>query len=291
MSDSAHFCADWLALREPIDHAARNRALEQRLVAALPNRSPLSVIDLGSGSGSNLRHLAARLQHRSQVWTLLDHDQALLERADQTTNDRIKSDRLDLVVKTQRVDLSRMDSFSTSGPDLVTASALLDLVSLDWIDHFAAQLIDWQAPVLMALSVDGQREFINRSCTKYVSADDEHMRKLFNQHQRQAKGLGRSNALGPDAVPALAERLTQHPFDVDTANSPWILSAGSHEARTLGVELLADWANAARAMASSPNADATSSEITYWQQRRLEQLTQGELGLRIGHLDLLALPR
>ena len=52
------FAAAWLALREPYDHAARSAALADRFAAAV-GKAP-HLLDLGCGTGSNLRYLAAR---------------------------------------------------------------------------------------------------------------------------------------------------------------------------------------------------------------------------------------
>ena len=66
------FSADWLALREPADHAAR-------AAPGSPPRSPLSRAtrrprpvrcDLAAGTGSNVRYLTARGCRHVQQWTL-----------------------------------------------------------------------------------------------------------------------------------------------------------------------------------------------------------------------------
>ena len=51
------FSADWLTLREPADHRARNPALVEALARHLGGRA-VRVTDLGCGTGSNLRALA-----------------------------------------------------------------------------------------------------------------------------------------------------------------------------------------------------------------------------------------
>ena len=72
------FAADWLALREPFDHAARSVALAQRLADRLPARPQL--VDLAGGTGSMFRFLAPIIG-RGQDWTLVDADAALLDDA------------------------------------------------------------------------------------------------------------------------------------------------------------------------------------------------------------------
>ena len=72
------FAADWLALREPFDHAARSVALARRLADRLPTRPRL--VDLGGGTGSMFRFLAPIIG-RGQDWILVDADAALLDDA------------------------------------------------------------------------------------------------------------------------------------------------------------------------------------------------------------------
>jgi trans-aconitate methyltransferase len=74
------FSAEWLALREPADRRARSRALVAELRSVFAGRDTAAVIDLGCGTGSNLRALAASLPRR-QSWRLVDRDPALLSAA------------------------------------------------------------------------------------------------------------------------------------------------------------------------------------------------------------------
>ena len=59
------FAPDWLALREPYDHAARSAALADRFAAAVGATPHL--IDLGCGTGANLRYLAPRIAGRAAL--------------------------------------------------------------------------------------------------------------------------------------------------------------------------------------------------------------------------------
>src|SRR3989442_11585584 len=73
--------SDWLALREPADVAARSAALTRAVVAKLPRDRPLRAVDLGTGTGSNVRYLARHLPSDEQQWLLVDHDSSLLAEA------------------------------------------------------------------------------------------------------------------------------------------------------------------------------------------------------------------
>ncbi len=77
MSD---FSPEWLDLRETADVRARSSDVADAVAARFALRDELRVLDLGSGTGANLRAIASLLPTR-QTWKLVDHDPALLARA------------------------------------------------------------------------------------------------------------------------------------------------------------------------------------------------------------------
>ena len=74
------FSAQWLALREPYDRAARNITVIEAMLAAFRGQSSISVVDLACGTGSTLRAIGPRLPVR-QNWRLVDNDLGLLAQA------------------------------------------------------------------------------------------------------------------------------------------------------------------------------------------------------------------
>ena len=74
---SADSLSRWLALREPADILARSAALTKAIVARLPPERPLRILDLGSGTGANVRYLSSRLPVPQQ-WLVVDRDADLL---------------------------------------------------------------------------------------------------------------------------------------------------------------------------------------------------------------------
>jgi hypothetical protein len=264
-----HFTADWLALREPADHAARSARLSRAIADAVRLHGELRVLDLGAGAGSNMRYLAAQLP-ASQRWRLVDRDAALLAQASRAPIPNVSA------IDMRQLDLAGIADEPMralfEGQALVTASALLDLVSERWLLALAARCREAGAAALFALSYDGRIE-----CAP-ADDDDEFVRQLVNEHQRRDKGFGA--ALGPAATDCAERAFTARGYRVQRDRSDWMLRA---EARELQRELIDGWAQAAIEMTPE-----RSAAIDAWRGRRVAHVTNGRSALRVGHEDLAA---
>lgn len=249
------FSADWLALREPADLAARDADLLRRAVqAAGPN--PL-IVDLGCGTGATWRAMAQHLPKDAR-WRFVDNDPALLAHA---------ASQAGIGAELVEADIADIDALPLDGATLVTASALLDLVSEAWLRALAARL---QAPLYAALNYDGIMNWTPED------PRDAGITDAFNRHQRSDKGLG--PALGPDAASCAAEVLGVAGFDVQQGQSPWRLGPDMADLQTA---LTSGIAQAAR--------DAGAQDADLWGQMRRKAAR--ETHCVIGHLDILALPK
>jgi SAM-dependent methyltransferase len=263
----SRFAHDWLTLREPYDRAARSSALADRLASALG--SAPRVVDLGCGTGANLRYLAPKLAQQ-QRWLCLDRDRDLLARAEAAFGRWRSESEWQGEVRFAALDLATgLDSLTLDGA-AVTASALLDLASAAWLDRLAERCR--RAPVLMALSFDGRLSW------HPALAEDALVGDAFLQHQRSDKGFG--PALGPDAAFHLASRLEAVGQRVATEASDWRLGPADRA-------LLEATLNGVIAAAAEVQDD---QQLATWANQRRRQLAQGDLGLIVGHVDLLALP-
>ena len=262
------FSAEWLSLREPADHAARSLSLTQAVFDALSGDAPLRILDLAAGTGSSLRYLTDTwLGPTRQVrpdWLLVDHDPALLARVPASPD-----------VETRCLDLSTLDAGAIfEGRSLVTASALLDLVSEEWLRALAARCAESGAAVLFALNYDGRI-----ICTP-EDPDDAAVVALVNEHQRTDKGFG--PALGPDATDVAARCFEAAGYHVRRAASDWLLAP---ESRALQSQLIEGWAQAASEM--SP---VRARVIDGWRDRRLAHVAAGWSEITVGHDDFAAWP-
>jgi len=281
------FSADWLALREPFDAAARAGALVAELCTHLTRGAPLEVLDLGAGAGSNLRHLAP-LIGGAQRWRLADHDPRLLEAAIATTHAwadergckikrlgsalSITGVDLECEVACEPVDLTELavvDLPPAGG--LVTAAALLDLVSQSWLDELARRCRGVRAAVCFALSYDG------RTTLEPAEPEDGEVVELFNRHQRGEKNFG--PALGPSAAAATETAFRANGYEVRAASSDWIVDA---HGPALQLALLDGWRDAAVEIAPERRANFAA-----WHERRCAHVDAGRSTLRIGHFDVV----
>jgi len=257
--------ASWLARREPADHAARSETLTRRIAARFDDRQPLRVVDLGAGTGSNARYLSSRLPP-SQHWLLVDRDPQLLAEAQRSLE---YAGLVDIRV----MDLGSDPSLEVcAGCGLVTASALLDLVSERWIQALAARCRTERAAVLFALTYDGRFE-----CAPPEPEDDK-IRGLFNEHQRRSdKGFG--VAAGPAAAPCAERAFVDAGYHVELAASDWKLEP---ETRGLQRLLIQGWADAAAEI--DPPA---TPMIASWLARRLAHVDETRSSTTVGHQDLV----
>jgi len=283
--------AGWLKLREAADAAARSGALSDLAVRALPSggTEPVRVLDLCTGAGSNLRYLIPRLPPR-QRWLVVDRGEDLLAdllartapwakargfRAEISgTRLTIAGGGVDCVVETEQMDLGPLaDASIFAGRHLVTASALLDLVSAAWLGKVAAHCRQQGSVALFTIIYNGFN-----ACAP-EDPDDAFVFALFNRHQGRDKGLG-GPAAGPGATDAARAAFEAEGFGVRIEPSNWDIAPAASEMQRY---LIDGWATAAGEV-----GETHAARITAWRARRLDALHRGDSRLTVGHFDLLA---
>jgi hypothetical protein len=263
---------EWLALREPADAAARARDLAEVVARRMPAAGHWVIHDLGGGSGSMGRWLAPRLPGR-QHWVVHDRDADLLSLA---AADRPgpAADGAAVTVEPRQSDLTRLRPGDLTGASLITASALLDMLTGDELARLIRVCADAGSAVLLTLSVVGR--------VSLVPADplDLLVAAAFNDHQRRVTQRGR--LLGPDAASFAAGEFGRLGREVLLRESPWRLGASQAD---LIAEWFAGWVGTA-----CEQQPSLASAVGPYARRRLEQARGGQLMVTVGHADLLVLP-
>jgi hypothetical protein len=279
----------WLQLREPADAVARSERLTRIIADSLAGTEPIRVLDLATGTGANLRYLAPHLP-RLQHWLVVDRNPVVLARLPALTSSwgvarqydvrthvsgcDIHGERLECHVETRQLDLGSLtDEEIFAGRHLVTASALLDLVSQRWLSELAARCRAAGAAALFTITYNG------RSCCSPSEPEDDVIRDLLNRHQHTDKGLG-GVAAGPDAVECVVRCFSDAGYRVETDPSDWSLGSAEHE---LQRRLIEGWAEAATEMRADP------STIARWRDRRIAHVDTGRSRIVVGHHDVAAL--
>lgn len=262
------FSIAWLTLREGYDRRARNPRVLAAAISLLQSKREVRLIDLACGAGSTLRTLSPHLPAR-QHWDLVDNDPRLLDAA----RGGNASDSVGL--NAVRLDLNTELEVALERPgDLVTISALLDLVSGTWLERFARHASAHRLPVYAALTYDGRIDLSPSDPT------DAAVAAAVNAHQQTDKGFG--PALGPSGAVAAITRFEALGYSVLQGNSDWVIGTAD---QAIQIELLDGWAGAAREMKSLP-----SREIDDWLTRRKAVVDRRASTMRVGHVDFLATP-
>ncbi|MFE5671363.1 SAM-dependent methyltransferase [Agromyces sp. NPDC056523] len=271
MSEIIEVSGEWLALREPEDARARSERLA-RAAARRLGPGPTAIHDLGSGTGSMMRWLAPLLPG-PQTWVLHDWNTDLVDRAVNGVVPR-DFDGRPVAMLTRTGTLADLDAQDLAGASLVTASALLDVLTSEEIRAVIRACVGIGCPVLLSLSVTGEVRLDPRDPL------DDAVGSAFNAHQE--RDAGRRRLAGPSGI-ALAHRLfLEAGWNVRTAGSPWRL--GDHDPR-----LLEQWFDGWLDAALEQRADLRVDGVAY-RELRSAQWRRGALSALVVHTDLLAWP-
>jgi hypothetical protein len=271
IAERVRVSAEWLDLREPADAAARDQELVDHLRRHLPATSCRVIHDLACGTGSMGRWLASLLPG-PQRWVLHDLDADLLHVAAADLPGPA-ADGASVVVETRRSDVTQLCADDLADASLITASALLDLLTRDELAGLIDVCAEAGCPVLLSLSVLGRVDL--------APADplDSRVAAAFDAHQRRLTMGGR--LLGPDAVAAAVEGFRRLGAEVLVRPTPWRLGAAE-------ADLAAGWFTGWIRAACEQSVDLVSATGPY-ARRRLAEARAGRLAVTVGHADLLVL--
>lgn len=221
------FSADWLTLREPADHAARNKGILSLVADYFYGKQVVNITDIGCGTGSNLRGMFHALPPL-QNWLLVDYDEKLLTAAREKLSEWAdavletspfviqKSDKI-IEITFLQADLNKqLNVVLGYKTDLLTAAAFFDLCSKQWINGLVTQLKLRNIAFYTTLTYDGIEEW------SPSHSQDAAALATFHAHQKTDKGFGLSE--GPKANQTLMEAFEKVSYQNHTGKSPWIIT-------------------------------------------------------------------
>ena len=266
------FSIEWLNLREVSDDRARDKLLLETAADWLNNLKAQDkvIVDLGSGTGSTIRGLTRHTTLAPSIqWRLVDNDPKLLAEA-------IHRHSKECLIESHLADLSNIQKLPLESVSLITASALLDLVSENFMRDLS-QLItekndDRPLGFYSALNYDGHVKW-----TPFHPLDTAILMN-FNIDQRRDKGFG--PALGPDATDFLKQQFHSTKFQCLNAKSPWLLGPADY--------LLTESLINGIAGVAIQTDRLTNTDILNWKKFRMQHVRTGKCFL--GHSDILILP-
>ncbi len=263
----------WLALREPADYLSRTQSLVAEVRRALPREGPIMIHDLACGTGSMLRWLAPQLPG-PQHWVVHDLDAELLARLD-ATPDLTAEDGSPVTVEIRCDDVTRLRADHLADADLITSSALLDLLTAEELDRLVESCAAPGCAVLVTTTVTGAVELLPQHPL------DAAIGAAFNAHQRRPVAGGRA-LLGPDAADAGTRMFSERGRVVDRHPSPWTLDAEMPE---LTAAWLDGWLDAA-----TEQEPRLAADLDGYLAQRQDDLLAGRLRVRVEHCDLFVRP-
>ncbi len=291
---------EYLDAKYALDNRSFNSAVKAAFLSALECHTRLSCLDVGTGAGAMLRRLINANPRLSLSLTGLDYQSELLDMARTKVRRQldnqgfsVNSDGRDIcgkgVDREIRVsfECGRLDEFflkSNHTFDLITTHAVMDLLPLrPTLEKFTTRLTDGGL-LYSTINYDGDTLLL----PGYVDPTFE--RQLLDNYNTSMEKRRISGELtgGAYAGRRLHTALTKTGFKIiAVGSSDWNITPLDGVYRDQDDICLA----ALLDMIRGENADCVdinASALSDWYEHRLYQLDQGQLGMIVHQLDILA---
>ena len=268
---------DWLEARVPFDDAARQHSLPlvdraaQALSDADPTgEAPLTIVDLGAGTGKSAAwfraQLTPRLPGRTIRWFLVDAHEPSLGHATAHVPGAhaLLTPLAELPATLER----HLPDEPVPGTLLLTCSAVLDVLTREDVAAILTTLSGHRGLGLFLLSITPDWPL------EPADPLDSQVARAFADHQTRDRKLGASGGA------AMASAARDRGMRVLEGRSPWQLR-GSRDARFMQRFL------AERVTAAVESAPELESDALDWLRTRVHQIKSHRLSVTVDHLDVL----
>ena len=292
---------EYLEAKYALDNRSFNSAVNGAFLSALEHHTQLSCLDVGTGTGAMLGRVIDANPQLSLTLTGLDCQSDLLTMACAKVKRQLENQNFSVCFDGKDIFGKGLDreirvsfecgyldeffrSISNQAFDLITAHAVIDLLPLPTtLENFATRLKDGGL-VYSTINYDGDTSLLP------VYADPTFERQLLDNYNASMEKRRISGELtgGAYAGRRLHTALTQTGFKIiAVGSSDWNITPIDGRYRDQDDICLV----ALLDMIRGENADCTSvdaSALSDWYQHRLYQLEQGQLGMIVHQLDILA---
>lgn len=287
-----NFKADWLSERYPYDSEAREKTIEATALNYLKAKTSLTLVDVGSGTGSNALYLMDKLK-QDQSWTFIEMDTSLNSILIRRLKDfalyhkyewDVQKNKYTIITPSKKLSFQILNEsllnvanlVDLSSVDLVLANAVFDLLSATQIETFLQPILAKKVACLFTMNYQ-QMVF-----TPADPFDDTYI-TLYDQHMERSQDFG--HAMGKQAGGKLAQLFKEADWLTHEANSYWQLLEVDIK---MHYYLLNFMDNALQEL----EFDAQLKEqFPKWLQRKKELIMTRKQQLRVGHLDVFAIAK
>ena len=284
----------WLAHRFACDAQARHHEIEHKFLAFFEqHQTALKVVDVGSGTGANVRYYFDRIPH-TQEWTLIGQSTQLLDEGvnslsafaqendygwqHQSNNTFVLTDaEKTATIKLVSGSIEHIEQLADlPQADIVTANAVFDLLSFEQFDALVEKLAQHDVCLLATLN------YYETSFLPFFKEDHRFLR-WYHMHMKRPQPMG--IAMGPDCSEEMLDLLAQHHMMIEQEGSQWHLKKCDS---TMHRYLLHFIEHAIAELSLSPEE---KQDFDAWINKKKDLCRQRELEIIVDHSDIFAYPR
>ena len=281
------FETNWLDRRYQYDNAARDKKVEEACLNYLENKSSVTILDIGSGTGSNCLYFMEKMP-TVQNWIFVEHDEHLskyaLERIKKQASElgySIKGDaqKLCLEKENRQVEISYItDSFfdldkkvDLSKVDLVTAGAVFDLLSFKQFVDIASIVLENEIALLATMN------YAEMSFSPEEASDILFIEK-YEKHMSRTQEFGK--AMGKDCSRSMVKFFRKHQREVVYGASVWNLNGKEEETHSCLFQFMKS------AVTEMIEEEEHTQLFSKWLYLKKELAAEGKLSTSIQHYDI-----